>query len=122
MQELAPSYKMIASLYYGESMPIKEIARIVKLPQGTVKSRLYKIRGCSEKDWRIEKMEEKKQEKLFNVALRGNVRTPESWAERTRALAAQNRTHTSKKMCRQAADCFAPNIGAGCPSWRVRRV
>ena len=45
LQELAPSYKMIASLYYGESMPIKEIARIVKLPQGTVKSRLYKIRG-----------------------------------------------------------------------------
>lgn len=65
-------------------------------------------------------MEEKKQEKLFNVALRGNVRTPESWAERTRALAAQNRTHTSKRCARQAADCFAPNIGAGCPSWRVR--
>ena len=49
LQELAPSYKMIASLYYGESMPIKEIARIVKLPQGTVKSRLYKIRGMLRK-------------------------------------------------------------------------
>ncbi len=42
-------------------------------------------------------MEEKHKKKLFNVALRGNVRTPESWAERTRALAAQNRTHTSKR-------------------------
>ncbi len=34
LQELAPSYKMIASLYYGESMPIKEIARIVKTSSG----------------------------------------------------------------------------------------
>lgn len=42
-------------------------------------------------------MDEKKQEKLFNVALRGNARTPEPWAERTRTLAAQNRTHTSKR-------------------------
>ncbi len=49
LQELPQSYKMIASLYYGESMSIKEIARIVKLPQGTVKSRLYKIRGILRK-------------------------------------------------------------------------
>ncbi|MFR1724290.1 RNA polymerase sigma factor [Emergencia timonensis] len=49
LQELPQSYKMIASLYYGESMPIKEIAKIVKLPQGTVKSRLYKIRGMLRK-------------------------------------------------------------------------
>lgn len=45
MLQLEPSYKIIASLYYGESMQVKEIAEIVKLPQGTVKSRLHKIRG-----------------------------------------------------------------------------
>lgn len=43
--QLEATYKIIASLYYGESMSIKEIAEIVKLPPGTVKSRLYKIRG-----------------------------------------------------------------------------
>lgn len=49
LQEMPPSYRVIASLYYGESMPIKEIAKIVRLPQGTVKSRLYKIRAMLRK-------------------------------------------------------------------------
>lgn len=36
--------RIIAALYYGEGMKVREIAELVRLPQGTVKSRLSKIR------------------------------------------------------------------------------
>lgn len=42
--DLERSNRIIASLYYGENLTIREISEIIKLPQGTVKSRLHKIR------------------------------------------------------------------------------
>lgn len=42
--KLNRSDRIIASMYYGENLTIREISKIVKLPEGTVKSRLYKIR------------------------------------------------------------------------------
>lgn len=36
--------QIIAALYYGEGMKVREIAEMVRLPQGTVKSRLSRIR------------------------------------------------------------------------------
>jgi RNA polymerase sigma factor (sigma-70 family) len=36
--------KIIAILYYFEDLPIKEVARILNTPEGTIKSRLYRVR------------------------------------------------------------------------------
>jgi len=43
-RQLSRCNQKIASLYYGEGMKIREIAELIRLPQGTVKSRLSKIR------------------------------------------------------------------------------
>ena len=42
--QLSRCNQRIAALYYGEGMKVREIAELVRLPQGTVKSRLSKIR------------------------------------------------------------------------------
>lgn len=36
--------KMIAVLFYYEDLPVKEISRLLKVPEGTIKSRLFRIR------------------------------------------------------------------------------
>lgn len=41
---LDDKYRIIVLLYYMEEMTVSQIARMLKMPQGTVKSRLYKAR------------------------------------------------------------------------------
>lgn len=42
---LEPELKYVIVLYYYEDLSVKEIADILKIPQGTVKSRLQRARG-----------------------------------------------------------------------------
>ena len=49
VKELDYKYRMTVCLYYMEEMPIADIAKILRLPKGTVKSRLYKAREILKK-------------------------------------------------------------------------
>ncbi|MFG6329103.1 MAG: RNA polymerase sigma factor, partial [Lachnospiraceae bacterium] len=49
VKELDYKYRMPVCLYYMEEMPIADIAKILRLPKGTVKSRLYKAREILKK-------------------------------------------------------------------------
>lgn len=42
--ELAEKYRLPICLYYMEELSVADIAKVLKLPQGTVKSRLYQAR------------------------------------------------------------------------------
>lgn len=42
--KLPDTLKIVTLLYYMENQPLSQIARILKIPEGTVKSRLYKAR------------------------------------------------------------------------------
>ena len=44
LRELPEKYRIPLCLYYGEEMTIEEIAGCLRIPQGTVKSRLHKGR------------------------------------------------------------------------------
>lgn len=44
VQQLDEKHRLPVYLHYMEELPVKEIARILKIPQGTVKSRLYQAR------------------------------------------------------------------------------
>lgn len=44
MESLSESQKLITILYYYDNYSVKEIAKIVSIPEGTVKSRLAKAR------------------------------------------------------------------------------
>ncbi|WP_324822441.1 RNA polymerase sigma factor [Sinanaerobacter sp. ZZT-01] len=44
VKELKEAYRTPMYLYYAEEMPLREISLILHLPEGTVKSRLYKAR------------------------------------------------------------------------------
>lgn len=44
INKLPPLYKTLISLYHIEEMPNREIARITGLPEGTIKSYLYRAR------------------------------------------------------------------------------
>lgn len=44
ISKLNEDLKMIISLYYYQDIGINEIAKILEIPEGTVKSRLYKAR------------------------------------------------------------------------------
>ena len=44
VSQLEEKYRLPICLYYMEELPIADIAKILKLPQGTVKSRLYQAR------------------------------------------------------------------------------
>lgn len=44
VRELAEKYRMPVYLYYMEELTMPEIARVLKIPKGTVKSRLYQAR------------------------------------------------------------------------------
>lgn len=46
---LEHKYRIPVCLYYMEGMPIADVAKILKLPKGTVKSRLYKAREILKK-------------------------------------------------------------------------
>ncbi len=49
VKKLDYKYRIPVYLYYMEEMPIDSIARILKLPKGTIKSRLYKAREILKK-------------------------------------------------------------------------
>lgn len=49
VDSLQNKYKIPVLLFYMEEMNISQIASILKIPQGTVKSRLYKARKILEK-------------------------------------------------------------------------
>jgi len=44
IDKLPPLYKMLISLYHIEELPNKDIAEITNLPEGTIKSYLYRAR------------------------------------------------------------------------------
>ena len=44
IDKFPPLYKTLISLYYIEELPNKEIAKITNLPEGTIKSYLYRAR------------------------------------------------------------------------------
>ncbi|HMQ06973.1 MAG TPA: sigma-70 family RNA polymerase sigma factor [Saprospiraceae bacterium] len=44
LSKLPPLYKTLISLYHIEELPNKEIAEITQLPEGTIKSYLYRAR------------------------------------------------------------------------------
>ena len=46
---LPERYRLPLALYYAMDMKIKDIARTLKLPEGTVKRRLYTARALVEK-------------------------------------------------------------------------
>ncbi|NMA64786.1 MAG: sigma-70 family RNA polymerase sigma factor [Clostridiaceae bacterium] len=45
VMNLSDKYREVVILYYYQELDIKEISRVLKIPQGTVKSRLYKARN-----------------------------------------------------------------------------
>lgn len=49
VKKLDYKYRIPVYLYYMEEMPIDSIAKILKLPKGTIKSRLYKAREILKK-------------------------------------------------------------------------
>ncbi len=51
---LASSEREIANLYYGQDLSLAEIGAIVKIPQASVKWRLYRIRQGLKKAWEAE--------------------------------------------------------------------
>lgn len=44
IRRMDKAHRVVAALFYGEELTIKEIAEILNIPQGTAKSRLYKVR------------------------------------------------------------------------------
>lgn len=44
VQQLEDKYRLPVYLHYMEELPLQEIARVLKIPKGTVKSRLYQAR------------------------------------------------------------------------------
>lgn len=49
VEELPEKFKIVVLLYYMEELPLEQISRIVCIPKGTVKSRLYQARKILEK-------------------------------------------------------------------------
>lgn len=49
LNELGDKYRIPIYLYYMEELPIQDIAKILKIPQGTVKSRLFRAREILKK-------------------------------------------------------------------------
>ena len=54
VQELADKYRLPVYLYYMEGLPLQKIARVLKIPKGTVKSRLYQAREKLRKKLEVE--------------------------------------------------------------------
>ena len=50
VERLPDKYRAAVLLTYGAELPLEEVARIEKLPKGTVKSRLHKARLLLKKE------------------------------------------------------------------------
>lgn len=44
VQSLEEEFRVVIALFYMEDVPLKEVAQILDIPEGTVKSRLYRAR------------------------------------------------------------------------------
>lgn len=53
VEKLPQRLKVVVLLYYMEELPVAQIASIVKIPEGTVKSRLYQARRLLEKELEV---------------------------------------------------------------------
>ena len=53
VKNLNPKYRIPVYLYYTLQLSVEEIAKIMKIPQGTVKSRLYKARTLLKKELEV---------------------------------------------------------------------
>ena len=58
---ISEEYRVVLVLYYVEEYAVREIAKIVEIPQGTVKSRL--ARGRKQLERELKRMEEKRYER-----------------------------------------------------------
>jgi RNA polymerase sigma-70 factor (ECF subfamily) len=45
LSSLDPDLRLVVTLYYLEDIPLKEIAQLLEIPQGTIKSRLHRARN-----------------------------------------------------------------------------
>ncbi len=54
LKGLKRSDREIANLYYGQDLTLTQIADIVKIPQGSIKWRLYRLRQGLKKAWEAE--------------------------------------------------------------------
>lgn len=50
---LPEKYRMVLHLYYSANMPVGEIARVLHIPEGTVKSRMNKARHLLKKELEV---------------------------------------------------------------------
>lgn len=50
VEKLENKFKLPIIMYYTAEMPLEEIARVLKIPKGTVKSRLHKARNIIKKE------------------------------------------------------------------------
>ena len=53
VNRLPQRYRMIVLLYYMEDLSVAQIASVIRIPQGTVKSRLYYARRILEKELEV---------------------------------------------------------------------
>lgn len=53
IDHLSDNYRIPILLYYMEELPISDIAKLLSIPQGTVKSRLHKARRLLEKELEV---------------------------------------------------------------------
>ena len=53
MGALPHRYRIVVLLYYMEGLTVAQIAAAVKIPEGTVKSRLYHARKILEKELEV---------------------------------------------------------------------
>jgi len=53
VRELPEKYRVPVLLFYMEEMKLSEISKILKLPEGTIKSRLYRAKKLLEKELEV---------------------------------------------------------------------
>lgn len=53
VEALAWKYRLVVYLFYMEDMKITQISKILKIPEGTVKSRLYKAKKVLKKELEV---------------------------------------------------------------------
>ena len=51
METLPDAQRGVVSLFYFEERPVAEIARILRLPEGTVKTHLSRARAALRREW-----------------------------------------------------------------------